>query len=135
MNTRRPLGVLRNILPENGYLGSLDPTVRQEIFSKAALVSDELKLWAAAYSTIRTVRTFPLALSVAAAAPFATPSELLDTARVSLWVFTLDQTTPVLRFKIFSVRFLITITAVSFLRLIVRITPRMWQKSFVKIPT
>ena len=90
MNTGRPHGVPRTILPENGYLGSLDPVVRQEIFSKAALVSDELKLWAAPYSTIRTVRTFPLALSVAAAAPFATPSELLDTARVSLWVFTLD---------------------------------------------
>ena len=36
------------------------------------------------------MRVWPLALSVAAAAPFAAVQALISTARVSLWVFTLD---------------------------------------------
>ena len=75
---------------KNRFLQALDPSVSQSIFSKSQWVSEELRKWAVPYAPIRTVRTYPLALSVAAAAPFADRAALLDTAKVSLWVFTLD---------------------------------------------
>jgi len=49
-----------------------------------------LHRWAARYPLIRRVRVWPLCLSVAAAAPFASVEALISTARLSLWVFTLD---------------------------------------------
>jgi hypothetical protein len=79
-----------DILAGSRFLQSLSPSVSQEISAKAAWVSGELRAWAAPYAPIRAIRAYPLALSVTAAAPFASTAELLDTARVSLWVFTLD---------------------------------------------
>jgi len=60
------------------------------VFDLTARVSHALRLWAVRYPLIRRVRVWPLALSVAAAAPFASAQTLISTARVSLWVFTLD---------------------------------------------
>jgi Terpene synthase family 2, C-terminal metal binding len=60
------------------------------IFDLTARVSHALRLWAVRYPLVRRVRVWPLALSVAAAAPFAGVDALISTARVSLWVFTLD---------------------------------------------
>jgi hypothetical protein len=44
----------------------------------------------ARYPLIRRVRVWPLSLSVAAAAPFAPAPALVSMARMSLWVFTID---------------------------------------------
>jgi hypothetical protein len=60
------------------------------IFDLTARVSHALRLWAVRYPLVRRVRVWPLALSVAAAAPFSSVDALISTARVSLWVFTLD---------------------------------------------
>jgi hypothetical protein len=60
------------------------------IFDLTARVSHALRLWAARYPLVRRVRVWPLALSVAAAAPWSSVQALISTARVSLWVFTLD---------------------------------------------
>jgi hypothetical protein len=49
-----------------------------------------LHRWAARHPLIRRVRVWPLSLSVAAAAPMSSVEALIATARVSLWVFTLD---------------------------------------------
>jgi Terpene synthase family 2, C-terminal metal binding len=60
------------------------------IFDLTTRVSHTLRLWAVRYPLVRRVRVWPLALSVAAAAPFSSAEALISTARVSLWVFTLD---------------------------------------------
>lgn len=60
------------------------------IFDLTARVSHALRLWAVRYPLVRRVRVWPLALSVAAAAPFSSVQALISTARVSLWVFTID---------------------------------------------
>jgi len=60
------------------------------IFDLTARVSHALRIWAVRYPLVRRVRVWPLALSVAAAAPFAGVQALISAARVSLWVFTLD---------------------------------------------
>jgi hypothetical protein len=86
----RSIGHNSGLNLKNRFLQSLDPLVTQDIFAKANSVSVELRSWAAPYTSIRAIRAYPLALSVAAAAPFADHSALVDTAKVSLWVFTLD---------------------------------------------
>ena len=83
-------GTVAELLEQNRFLRGQEPSVRHSIFEKATLVSESLGTWAEPYPQIRTVRTYPLALSVSAAAPFESSRALLDTARVSLWVFTLD---------------------------------------------
>jgi hypothetical protein len=83
-------GMVAELVEQNQYLRGQDPSVRHSIFEKATWVSEALGAWAAPYALIRTVRTYPLALSVSAAAPFENRLELLNTARVNLWVFTLD---------------------------------------------
>ncbi|MGH2354896.1 MAG: terpene synthase family protein [Chloroflexota bacterium] len=60
------------------------------IFDLTARTAQDLHRWAARYPLIRRVRVWPLALSVAAAAPFSSVEALITTARLSLWVFTLD---------------------------------------------
>ncbi|MBI4317386.1 MAG: hypothetical protein HY675_02760 [Chloroflexi bacterium] len=59
----------------------------REISAQAAR---ELDQWARRYPLIRRVRVWPLAMSVAAAAPFSSVRAVVSSARVSLWVFTLD---------------------------------------------
>src|ERR1051325_4822324 len=72
------------------FLASLDPAEQARIFDLSARTSQTLHRWAARYPLIRRVRVWPLALSVAAGAPFASTEALISTARLSLWVFTLD---------------------------------------------
>jgi hypothetical protein len=72
------------------FLASLDPSEQVRIFDLSARMSQTLHRWAARYPLIRRVRVWPLSLSVAAAAPFASVEALISTARLSLWVFTLD---------------------------------------------
>jgi hypothetical protein len=75
---------------QSRFLASLDPADQVRIFDLSARMSQTLHRWAARYPLIRRVRVWPLSLSVAAAAPFASVEALISTARLSLWVFTLD---------------------------------------------
>ena len=72
------------------FLESLDDADRERVFQVSAQVAQQLDEWAARYPLIRRIRVQPLALSVTAAAPFCSVAELTSSARVSLWVFTLD---------------------------------------------
>lgn len=75
---------------QSRFLASLDATKQLRIFDLSARTAQQLHRWAARYPLIRRVRVWPLALSVAAAAPFSDVEALIATARLSLWVFTLD---------------------------------------------
>jgi hypothetical protein len=72
------------------FLASLDPADQVRIFDLSARTAQALHRWAARYPLIRRVRVWPLSLSVAAGAPFTSVEALISTARLSLWVFTLD---------------------------------------------
>jgi len=72
------------------FLGRLDEESKLRIFDLTTRASRELHRWAANYPLIRRVRVWPLSLSVTAAAPFASAAALVSMARVSLWVFTID---------------------------------------------
>src|SRR3954471_13071525 len=72
------------------FLESLPPDEQVRIFDLSARTSQTLHRWATRYPLIRRVRVWPLSLSVAAGAPFASVEALISTARLSLWVFTLD---------------------------------------------
>lgn len=72
------------------FLESRGAAEQVRIFDLSARTAQTLHRWAARYPLIRRVRVWPLALSVAAAAPFASVEALISTARLSLWVFTLD---------------------------------------------
>jgi Terpene synthase family 2, C-terminal metal binding len=72
------------------FLESHSQVDQLRIFDLTARVSHSLRLWAVRYPLVRRVRVWPLALSVAAAAPFSSVDALISTARVSLWVFTID---------------------------------------------
>lgn len=74
----------------SGFLESRDATEQVRIFDLSARVARTLHRWVARYPLIRRVRVWPLALSVAAAAPFSKVEALISTARLNLWVFTLD---------------------------------------------
>jgi Terpene synthase family 2, C-terminal metal binding len=75
---------------DSPFLASRDAAFRAHVFDLARRVATRLDDWASRYPAIRRVRVLPLALSVSAAAPFADVDALVSTARVSLWVFTLD---------------------------------------------
>jgi hypothetical protein len=64
--------------------------VAPRLEAKAQRVADELCVWASSYPSIRPVRSLPLALSVTAACPDESEDALCAVARVSLWVFALD---------------------------------------------
>jgi hypothetical protein len=73
------------------FLAALDPADQACIFDLTEHVSRTLHQWVARYPLIRDVRVAPLALSVVAGGfPFATVEALISTARLSLWVFTVD---------------------------------------------
>ncbi len=72
------------------FLDVRDDAAQVRIFDLSARTAQSLHRWAARYPLIRRVRVWPLALSVAAAAPESTVEALISTARLSLWVFTLD---------------------------------------------
>jgi hypothetical protein len=75
---------------QSRFLASLDPAEQVRIFDLSARTSQTLHRWAARYPLIRRVRVWPLSLSVAAGAPFSSVEALISTARLSLWVFTID---------------------------------------------
>src|SRR5579863_4492235 len=68
----------------------LAPETRRRALDRAHQVSAALDDWARGHRFVRRERVVPLALSVAAAAPFADAAALASVARVSLWVFALD---------------------------------------------
>ncbi len=72
------------------FLDSREAGVQLRIFDLSARMAQILHRWAARYPLIRRVRVWPVALSVAAAAPFNSLDALISTARLNLWVFTLD---------------------------------------------
>src|SRR3984893_4028318 len=72
------------------FLASLDPAEQVRIFDLSARTSQTLHRWAARYPLIRRLRVWPLSLSVAAGAPFTSVEALISAARLSLWVFPLD---------------------------------------------
>ena len=72
------------------FLEAQDTASQLHVFDLSARAAQTLYRWAARYPLIRRVRVWPLALSVAAAAPFSDVDALISTARLSLWVFTLD---------------------------------------------
>jgi hypothetical protein len=72
------------------FLNALDAADQLRIFDLSARAAQSLHRWAARYPLIRRVRVWPLALSVAAAAPYSSVEALISTARLNLWVFTLD---------------------------------------------
>lgn len=83
--------------PDSPFLGlrsrfvdGLPEADRLALPGRAARLGLAMEEWAARFPCARAVRARPLALSVAAAAPFVPESALLDTARLSLWVFALD---------------------------------------------
>ncbi|MBX3053488.1 MAG: hypothetical protein KF753_18575 [Caldilineaceae bacterium] len=75
---------------QSDFLARMDEESKLRIFDLTTRASRELHRWAASYPLIRRVRVWPLSLSVTAAAPFASASALVSMARVSLWVFTID---------------------------------------------
>ncbi len=69
---------------------ALSAAERERIVALANDVATDLAEWSRRYPLIRPVRCLPLALSVAASAPFCSRSDIFSTARVSLWVFAVD---------------------------------------------
>lgn len=72
------------------FLDSREAAEQVRIFDLSARTAQTLHRWAARYPLIRRVRVWPVALSVAAAAPYSSVEALISTARLNLWVFTLD---------------------------------------------
>lgn len=72
------------------FLDALPPADQFRVFDLTARTARQLHRWAARYPLIRRVRVWPLALSVAAAAPFSSVDALITMARWNLWAFTLD---------------------------------------------
>ncbi len=75
---------------QSRFLESRSEADQLRIFDLSARAAQILYRWAARYPLIRRVRVWPLALSVAVGAPFSTVEALISTARLNLWVFTLD---------------------------------------------
>lgn len=75
---------------QSTFLRNLDEDRKLRIFDLTTRASRELHRWAARYPLIRRMRVWPLSLSVAAAAPFSSAKALVTMARMSLWVFTID---------------------------------------------
>jgi hypothetical protein len=84
----QPVGVPTGF--RSHFLEACSPTGRDRILWLADAVARDLDRWAASYPLIRRVRAYPLALSVAAAESYGSVEAISSTARLSLWVFTLD---------------------------------------------
>ncbi|MEX2430978.1 MAG: terpene synthase family protein [Dehalococcoidia bacterium] len=75
---------------ESPYLSSWTREAYHALALTAAAVTPKLDGWASACPEINRGRILPLVLSIAAAAPFCSPAAIESTARMSLWVFALD---------------------------------------------
>jgi hypothetical protein len=74
----------------SAFLQRLPPLEVDRIAGLVDEVTPRLDAWARQYPLVRRERIGPLVLSVAAASPFSSADAIETTARVSLWVFTLD---------------------------------------------
>jgi hypothetical protein len=73
------------------FLASLPADEQRRIFNLTTRTAQVLDAWAIRYPLMRRVRIWPLSLSVAAgAAPGTAVEAVISTARLSLWVFSLD---------------------------------------------
>jgi len=72
------------------FLEARGPAEQVRVFDLTARTAQALHRWAARFPLMRRVRVWPLALSIAAAAPFSTVDALITVARQGLWVFALD---------------------------------------------
>lgn len=72
------------------FLSEMDEDQKLRVFDLTTRTSRELQRWAAQYPLMRRVRVWPLSLTVAASAPFATSDVVFNMARMSLWIFTAD---------------------------------------------
>ena len=78
------------IFKTNPFLQALPEAEQRRIASLTVEAAELLTEWSASFSAVRPVRILPICLSVAAAAPFADLQAIVDTARVSVWIFALD---------------------------------------------
>ena len=78
------------IFEKNRFLQRLPSVEQRRVAMLASEASALLSAWAGGFTTIRSVRIVPICLTVAAAAPFADVQTVVDTARVSVWIFALD---------------------------------------------
>lgn len=79
-----------SIAPMEQQLAAWGVDHPRAILALSQKVSHGLSRFATRYPAMRHTRIPPLALSVAAAAPFSPEKALLSTAKISLWVFALD---------------------------------------------
>jgi hypothetical protein len=75
---------------DNAFVRHLDSTARRRIEERLGQVVGELDAWGRRFAFVRRERVVPLSISVAAAAPFGETAALVSAARVSLWIFALD---------------------------------------------
>ena len=88
--SRRSLGRVLVDASRSRFLERQTSAVRERVVDLVDEVAPRLDAWARRYPLVRRERIGPLTLSVAAASPFSSPEAVESTARVSLWVFTLD---------------------------------------------
>ena len=69
---------------------ALDDRARAAVLSLAASATEALGAWASRHPCIRAVRAKSVALTFAASAPFCGSEAVVSTARVSLWIFAID---------------------------------------------
>lgn len=72
------------------FLDGQSQATRGAVFAAVGRLMPDLQQWCAGYPSLRTERVAPVSLTVAAAAPFAGHGALLAAAKVTLWIFALD---------------------------------------------
>ena len=78
------------IFQQNKFLQRLPSDEQRRISMLAGEAAEFLSAWSGGFSTVRPARIIPICLTVAAAAPFADVQMVIDTARVSVWIFAID---------------------------------------------
>jgi hypothetical protein len=72
------------------YLASMGGSAQPKLVKLIEEVAADLGHWATPYAIIRRQRILPLAMSVAISAPNSDVATLVSIARISLWIFALD---------------------------------------------
>jgi hypothetical protein len=72
------------------FLASQTAIQQAHILDAADHAAKSLADWLERYPIVRSIRAWPVALSVAAAAPSSSPQALTAVARLGLWIFALD---------------------------------------------
>ena len=78
------------VFKTNPFLQALPAEEQHRIASLTVEAAELLTEWSKDFGVVRPVRILPICLSVTAAAPFADLQAIIDTARVSIWIFALD---------------------------------------------